>query len=639
MSYAASASVERIRAVASDGFSAVALGAGLGLVLAAQGGYFPTSWGWSGTALAWAAVLAAALGDIERPSWLELGFVGLLAAFAGWIALSLAWTTTQSQTGAELDRMLVYVAGALAVMTVVGAERVGRLLAGVVAGVSLVCLYALSTRLFPHASAGDTFAGSRLATPIGYWNGLGMLAAMGTMLSLVFAARARSPIWRGVATAAVPMLLTTLYFTYGRGAWIALFVGAAVLFATDRDRLQLLGSAAPAALLGAFAIWRASQEAALTHTSPATVQTAVHEGRSLAAVLAGVCLVAGYAGWLSPRVDRVWTSRRAVGMARLAIAVAALVVVVAALVRFGSPITMVQRGYDSFVGTPTSTTDLNSRLFSLSNNGRLPAWKVAWHAFEHHPLTGIGAGGFENYWNQHRSIDEKIRDAHNFYLETLAEGGIVGGLLLFGALALPLIAFRRVRQNPLAAGALAAFVVFLVHAIADWDWELSGITLVAIFCGGSLLLAGRGAGAPRVGRLRWPVIGVAAVVGLAALAGLAGRLSLNLSASATRNADTGKAISEARLAHRLMPWSAEAWSALGAAQLRAGDRTAALASDRAAIAKSPGDWSLWVDLAKADTGAARWHDFATALRLNPLGQDEIRTIAQQILTAQTAGGS
>jgi tetratricopeptide (TPR) repeat protein len=291
---------------------------------------------------------------------------------------------------------------------------------------------------------------------------------------------------------------------------------------------------------------------------------------------------------------------------------------------------MVQRGYDSFVGTPAqNSTNLNDRLFSLSNNGRLPAWKVSWHAFERNPVTGIGAGGFENYWNQHRTIAESIRDAHSLYLETLAETGLIGAVLLFGALALPLLAFRRARQHPLAAGALAAFVVFLVHAIADWEWELTGITLVALFCGGSLLVIQRRA--VPIGRVRWPVVAAASVVGLLALAGLGGRLSLHLSSSASKNADSSKAVSEAHVAIHLLPWSAEAWDALGTAQLGAGERAKAIASYRKAISKSPGDWHLWVALAKAEPAPARWHDLATALRLNPLGEGEIRKIAQELL--------
>jgi O-antigen ligase len=541
----------------------------------------------------------------------------------------LAWTTTQSETGAELDRMLLYLAGALAVVTIVGVERVTRLLAGVLTGVTLVCLYALSTRLFPRSTGVEGFAASRLNTPIGYWNGLGVLAAMGVMLALVFAARARTGVWRGLAAAAVPVLVLTLYFTFSRGAWIALFAGVVVLFAADRERLQLLGAGVVPGVLGAFVVWRASQQDALTHTSASTLQTAVHQGRGLAAVLAATCLVAGYVGWAMRRLDPIWKRREVARVAGWLVVVAAVLVAAALVARFGSPVSMAKRGYDSFVGAPTGGANLNSRLFSLSNDGRLPAWKVAMHGFSAHPLTGLGAGGFENYWNQHRTVDMKIRDAHSFYVETLSEEGIIGSLLIFGALAMPLLALRRARRHPLAAGALAAFMVLLVHWIADWDWELSGVTLVGLFCGASLLVIGRRA--RPAGAVRWPVLAVAVLVGLVALAGLAGRLSLNASGSATKVSDSSRAISDARLAHRLMPWSGEAWAALGAAQLSAGERADAVVSYEKAAAKSPGDYRVWIALAKAKTGPTRWHDLAKALHLNPLGADETRTIAMQLL--------
>jgi len=526
--------------------------------------------------------------------------------------------------------MLVYVAGALAVVTIVGVERVTRLLAGVLTGVTLVCVYALSTRLFPTSTGSGGFAASRLSTPIGYWNGLGVLAAMGVMLALVFGARARNGIGRGLASAAVPVLLCTLYFTFSRGAWIALLAGVVVLFAADRERLQLLGAGIAPGLLGAFVVWRASQEDALTHTSTSTLQTAIHQGRSLAAVLAGACLVAAYLGWAVRHLDRVWERPDVVRVTRVLLLAAAVVVAAAFVARYGSPVSMAKRGYHSFVGAPTGGTDLNNRLFSLSNNGRLPSWKVALHAFEAHPVGGIGAGGFEDYWNQHRTVDMKIRDAHSFYLETLGEQGIVGSLLIFGALALPLVALRRARRrNPLAAGAAAAYMVLLVHWIADWDWELSGITLAGLFCGASLLVMGRRGRS--AGAIRWPVLAVSVLVGLVALAGLAGRLSLNASGAATKVNDSSKAISDAKLARRLMPWSGEAWAALGAAQLGAGRRAQAVASYQRAVAKSPGDYRVWIDLAKAKTGPSRWHDLAVALRLNPLGADETRLIAQQLL--------
>ena len=66
---------------------------------------------------------------------------------------SLAWSTRVPQTVDEAERALVYVAGAAA--------------------------FLLATRLFPNELSADGFGGYRLSTPVGYWNGLGVLAATG----------------------------------------------------------------------------------------------------------------------------------------------------------------------------------------------------------------------------------------------------------------------------------------------------------------------------------------------------------------------------------------------------------------------------------------------------------------------------
>lgn len=405
MSYAATASAQRVRSAAEHGGYVAALGLAAAPVLAANGGYFPSSWGWAAAGFAWAAVLGSALAQAWRPSWLELSFVGGLAAVAGWAALSAFWTISQSDTALEVERTLVYVAAALAVVTVVRAAHVPQLTAGVCTGLGLVCLYALASRLFPHATGGSEFAGSRLATPIGYWNGLGLVAGMGALLALVFGARAAHTWSRVVASASVPIFLVTLYFTFGRGAWIALLAALAVLFAVSQRRLQLLGTSLPTLVLAAIGVWRASREHALTHTTGVALQTASHEGRGLAALVAGLCLVAAYAAYGTSRLDGIWVRPSVVRPARIAILVAVVVVVAAVVARFGSPVTIARHGYDSFTASPTATSNLNSRLFSLSNNGRVAAWKVAWQAFKEHPVAGLGAGGFEPYWNQHRRSD------------------------------------------------------------------------------------------------------------------------------------------------------------------------------------------------------------------------------------------
>ena len=68
-----------------------------------------------------------------------------------------------------------------------------------------------------------------------------------------------------------------------------------------------------------------------------------------------------------------------------------------------------------------------------------------------HPLLGSGAGSFDDYWLEHRSFPAYVRDAHNLYLETAAELGIVGLALLPMALGTPLVAAVRGRDRRLVA--------------------------------------------------------------------------------------------------------------------------------------------------------------------------------------------
>src|SRR5579872_3872580 len=109
MSFVATATSSRVREVADGRLPAAALGLSAAPVLAANGGYFPTSWGWAGLLLAWAAVLGALLGAVERPSRLELTFIGGFTAFAVWQALSSLWGPSTA-AGLEVERTFVYIA-------------------------------------------------------------------------------------------------------------------------------------------------------------------------------------------------------------------------------------------------------------------------------------------------------------------------------------------------------------------------------------------------------------------------------------------------------------------------------------------------------------------------------------------------
>ena len=116
-------------------------------------------------------------------------------------------------------------------------------------------------------------AAGRLSYPLGYWNALGAMLALGAVLLIALAGTARSMLGRAAATAAIPMPALALFLTSSRGASIALAVGLVLLFVLGRERLRMAvataigGVAAGALVLAATArdlfidgapAWRAS---------------------------------------------------------------------------------------------------------------------------------------------------------------------------------------------------------------------------------------------------------------------------------------------------------------------------------------------------------------------------------------------
>jgi tetratricopeptide (TPR) repeat protein len=461
----------------------------------------------------------------------------------------------------------------------------------------------------------------RLSQPIGYWNGLAIFAAMGALLALGFAARARSVAVRAVCAASLVLFLPTVYFTFGRGAWVALAAGLLVMIAAGPQRLQLLAVLAATAPATAAAVALASREPALTHAG-SNLALAAHEGHRLALVfvaLAAVNAAAAFAVAIAePRVEVGPIARMAAAGAAILVAVAACVAVFA---RFGSPVQLAHRAYEAFrKPPPAQTADLNARLLNFSGNGRAQAWRLAWDDARHHLLAGDGAGSYERYFLAHEPANvSRVRDAHSLYVETLSELGIVGLLLVLGMVALPFVALRRARALRVAPAVVGAYAAYIVHTGIDWDWELPAVTLVGLLSGATLLLAARHddearpLGTPlRIG------VGVAAVCA-AVFAGLTlvGNTALARSASSLSHGDPARAASSARRAHSFLPWSPAPWDALGRAELRQGRQQEAQASFRKAISIDRGDWQLWYDLARATSGRAHAQALAMVDDLYP----------------------
>lgn len=588
----------------------------------ASGGYFPTTWGWSAIGLTGAAVLALLLRDRVELGRLDLALLGSFGLLVVWTWVSAAWSAAPAGSFLLGERGLVYVAGVAAALLVTRQRGVRPLLGGVFAAITLVSVYALATRLFPaHLGNFDPVATYRLEAPLGYWNALGILAVVGALLAVGFVARARLVATRSAAAAALVALLPTVYFTFGRGAIAALAVGVAAMTVLDRRRLQLLAAMLAALPAPAVALWLSYHAHALTRqTTAATV--AEGAGRRLAlSLIILACLAAWSAGVFATleKAVNVRPSHRRTFVGALVLG--AVLVLTAVVVRFGNPVEMSRSAYRSFTAPPVHVragTSLNTRLFSLSADGRIELWRAALRDYAAHPWLGSGAGTYEGYWLQHRQNAMKVKNAHSLYLEQLAELGPLGAGLLALALALPVAAAVQARRHPLAAPAFGAYIAFLVHAAADWDWEMPAVTLAALFCGAALVVLARGErrSRPLPSAGRWGAVAALVVVATVAFVGWIGNSALAAGDDALHGGQLGVAQAQAHKAMRWAPWSPQPWRLLAEAQYERGDLAASRRNLATALRKDPRDWQLWLDLAAASDGAARTHALGRALALN-----------------------
>jgi 4-amino-4-deoxy-L-arabinose transferase-like glycosyltransferase len=244
-------------------------------------------------------------------------------------------------------------------------------------------------------------------------------------------------------------------------------------------------------------------------------------------------------------------------------------------------------------------------------------WSAALDGYAHHPLLGSGAGTFEQLWLLYRPTRiYNVLDAHNAYLEVLAELGPFGVFLFAAAVAVPLLALRRRPRTPLVAGAAGAYAAYAAHIAIDWDWEIPAVTVVALLCGSVLV-----AGARRValGPARRSAA-FAAALGVAALslAGLLANGALWEGNSALQRGDFARARAEAATAERWDLWSVEPEQLRAETELAAGNRRVAAAVLRRAVRREPNSYWLWADLAGATTGHERRAAIQRAESLNPL---------------------
>jgi O-Antigen ligase len=590
-------------------------------IAAPDGSYFPSSWGWASLAFLWAAAIGLLVQKRVDLGSLDVAYLAAWLALLAWTGASALWSHTTTHTMYEAERVLVYASFALA-LTVLARRSLPFLLPALLAGIVAVSSYALATRLLPdRVGTFNSFAGYRLSEPLGYWNALSIFVVIGIVVGVGLAARAAHVVVRALSAASLVLLVPVLYFTFGRGGWLALAAGIAAAIVVDPRRLQLAATLLVVAPWPALAVWRAYESQSLT-TQFSQLAGASREGSRLALTIALLAVVSAFVTAGFTLLARRVTVGRGVRLAFGTVLALALVsVVVGVVAAYGGPSESARRALDSIrQASPTLGGDQTNRLFSLSSNGRLDTWESALDDYRAHPVLGSGAGTFERWWLEDRGVALKVRDAHSLYLESLAELGPLGLAALLALLAAPLVAAVRSRRSPYVAPALAGFVALVVHAGLDWDWEVPAVMIAGLTCAGVLVLADGEHERRRLtisGRPLWALLAVVAIVALFSFVTLTSNRYLGQASGALDRGETAVAARDARRAGRWAPWSSDALRTQADAALADGSLADARRLYRRAIAKDDGDWELWLDLALASTGDARRGALDRAAALNP----------------------
>jgi O-antigen ligase len=478
--------------------AAVAFGADGGLRLER------TTWTEIGIMLTGGALVASALlaRRIAPPLYGGLTLLAL-TALAVYTALSVTWSLSPAESWLEVNRTFAYVAalaGSLALVRLVP-ERWAAVLNGIGLGCLLVCGWALVTKVFPEWFAADeTFA--RLREPFGYWNAVGLMAALGVPPLLWLAARRTgNPAANALAWPALGLLFVCMMLSYSRGALLALAIGLAFWFAVVPLRLRGAVALIATALAAAPVVaWGFARDALSLDLVPlAARSSAGHDLGALLLLLTAALLACGLAvNFLAAQRPPTPRARRLAGRGLLAgLAVVPVAVLIAVAASPGGLSRQVSDGWNKLTNPAASTPGNTPDRLTATSSVRARYWTEAWQIYKSSKVVGAGAGSYVVARSRYRTDRLVVRHAHGYAVQTLADLGLIGlGLSLLVAVAWAAAAMRstglRLRDrglpfDPERIGLLTlatVVLIFATHSLIDWTWYVPGNAAVALLCAG-----------------------------------------------------------------------------------------------------------------------------------------------------------
>lgn len=593
--------------------------------------------------LSWLLVAALLIGtwpDRIRPG-ISLGLIGgLILSLAVFSAISSIWADSVSASLTEFERGISYLgfflASYLSLRTPKQREWFAR---GIGVGLAAIVLLALGDRLIPGGSTGDDFGIARLSYPLGYWNADGVCFAAALVLFIWFAADAVNWRLRSTSMAVAVLAGTSLYLTYSRGGLVVATLAMVLLLFLTPRRLRvfvalLTAVAGATPLLLAISAYPAISGDQMidptTAQSLVILMVALASTAFAAATFEAMVRLAGRGDQFTLKMLRISKDRRFLATVA-GVGVAALL---ALSLAFGSNV------WDQFTDSDVPTpTDGRSRFTELSGFYRYEFNQVALETFADNPIIGSSAGSYPAEWNRRREVPVVTNDAHSFYLENLAELGLIGGLLSLGlVLSVAVLGFLTVRKRlgPEGPVVLALAVALFASLALDWFWKLSAtaalLMLLAAWIASAETVdpdrsekqAGRGF---RLAGL----IGSWLAIVILAVPAIADRYEV-AAADSVRAGEISRAKDQAENASRLEPWAAEPHLQLGRIAESRGQFAEALSEYDRAIDLDPTDWQAVLLRFNLNLNAERLNaarsDYDLLRRINPVyfGQFTFRQI-------------
>ena len=126
-----------------------------------------------------------------------------------------------------------------------------------------------------------------------------------------------------------------------------------------------------------------------------------------------------------------------------------------------------------FVLSDVRDVDITNDNYAIVE--RLAHWQAALNMAEHNPFLGVGFGNYEVAYEQYRLLNwqEPLGHAHNYYLNVLAETGIIGLIGYIAVFVNILFLTWRTRIHPdwlsrcLVVALLGSWSYLLIHSLTD----------------------------------------------------------------------------------------------------------------------------------------------------------------------------